>query len=1187
MITKEINKNEIRSINEQRFEARLAGLNAEQRNAVDTIDGPLLVVAGPGSGKTELLSLRTANILKVAQVSPNNILLLTFTDSGAKNMRERLVGLIGEAGYKVAVYTFHSFASDIMGRYAEHFFNGANFRPSTDIERIGIIENILSEMKRDTKLSSKHPDMGYTYLSDIMSCISGLKKGNLSPDEWRKKINILKIECEEVNKIVSEKFLEIKGKSKTEVLLPVYTSIYDELNILLQKSVENKIAKYLLSVLELELKQTAETGKTSNLTNFKNDYFIFEDKSERFILKDSKEEKIQKWLELAEVYEKYMYQMNKLGLYDFDDMIFKVGRELEKNNTLRNELEEKYQYIMIDEFQDTNDAQFALVKNLTSNEINEGRPNVMAVGDDDQAIFKFQGAELDNINKFIKSFIDVKLITLDKNYRSTQNILDSARSLITKIEDRLEVRYVGQINKKIKASNKKLLEENEGKIIEKSFENIHSEMDYVCTEIKSILNSGVKANEISVISRSHANLKGLVEIMNEYKIPFSYEKKENVLDKLPIKELVNIVYFVNSAFDGHKDDLLPEIMSYKFWNIDRLEIWRIAEKVKAGEISMGDVGEKVYKKLSWLTVMSQSENTQIKNIANFLITLSSDAKEMPLTHLLDKIIGTNEWEIDNGVDDSDETNDPSLGDGEQRPEEVISFASPFREFYFGKENFDHNKPEYLEFLFALRTFMGALREYKSGEMLYAKDLEEFVSIYKNNQNLTLTLASPFATSHESIVLQTAHKSKGLEYEYVFIINSDESEWNGRKRSNKIGMPINLKLLPSNDELSDRTRLYYVAMTRAKHTLYITHNSEKFSALYSEDDTNTGLTPTISKAEGGTASNLSKELVNSLHIKPTQILLQDEKILLKRLLENYKMPVTHLINYLNIGKVGPDKFIEQNLLRFPQAMSPSSVYGSAMHEAMQNYYLYFKKYQKLASNEKLIEFYTNALGHGTLTKIDHDKYLESGIKNLNIYIEDLKNRKDDYMSGGIKSSDMVEVNFANEGVRIGIAEASGKIDKMSFKGDTIKVTDLKTGKSFDNWEATSSAYDKIKLHFFKYQLAYYYLLIKNSRTYSNYKVEHGYIEFLEADYSIKNKTGNKKDNINILEFNLMSTEGIEIINRVEKLTNIVYGKIINLDFPDVTSYKLKNQKSKNADEEKEEVTLGDILKFEEDLLSGNI
>src|SRR5574344_863763 len=153
------------------FETRYKNLNEKQKEAVDTIDGPVLVVAGPGSGKTELLSLRAANILKETQATPGNILLLTFTESGAKNMRERIVSLIGEAGYRIAIYTFHAFASDVMNKYAEFFFDGATFKPATEVEKINIIEKILEALPRENLLTSKHSEMGYTYLYDIIACI--------------------------------------------------------------------------------------------------------------------------------------------------------------------------------------------------------------------------------------------------------------------------------------------------------------------------------------------------------------------------------------------------------------------------------------------------------------------------------------------------------------------------------------------------------------------------------------------------------------------------------------------------------------------------------------------------------------------------------------------------------------------------------------------------------------------------------------------------------------------------------------------------------------------------------------------------------------------------------------------------------------------------------------------------------
>ncbi len=1121
------------------FQTRYQKLNPEQKMAVDTIEGPVLVVAGPGSGKTELLSLRTANILEKTQMNPSNILLLTFTENGAKNMRERLVGMIGEAGYRVAIYTFHAFASDVINKYPEYFFDGASFRPATEIEKVSIIENILKTLPRDNPLSSLHPEKGFVYIHDIIATISALKKGNLSGIEFKNKIEEYKKEGEEINKKVGKHFLSIAGRSKYEMLRNAFLEIYNELKNLTKK--ENATAKFLLNTLSLEIKQAEEVGKGNNLTKWKNDYFTKGEEG-NFILKNCKEEKIEKWIAFSDVYDKYNLKMYIEGLYDFDDMIFKVGRELENNQTLRAELAEKYQYIMIDEFQDTSDAQFNLIKNLTNESVNEGNPNILAVGDDDQAIFKFQGAELDNITKYIEIFPKVKFITLNKNYRSTQNILNEARRIITKIDDRLETRF-SQIDKNIKAENKELIP---GDIIEKSFDNPYSEMDFIAKEIKSILEKGINPKEISVISKSHINLKEIANVLKEYNIPYSYEKEENVFDKEPIRELITIVDFVSSSLDNLKEVLLPEILSFKFWDLERIEIWKIAEKVKVGEIEIDEFGDKIYKRLSWLSVMLKSENEKIKSIANFLIELIADSQSLPLLHLLDKIIGTKEWEIDNQIDDEQI---------EKIEKKENHFISPFRNYYFGKDNFDHNKPVYLDFLFALRTFIGALREYRSGNILYAKDLEEFINIYENNKNLTLSTISPFATSEEAIILQTAHKSKGLEYEYVFILNSDEDEWNGKKRDNKIGMPISMPLLPTKDDISDRVRLYYVAMTRAKHTLYITHNKEKFSKLLKDKEENTK-----------EKNDLNKNILNSLYIKERKDLMENEKVLLKRLLENYKMPVTHIINFLNIGKIGPEKFIEQNLLRFPQALSPSSVYGSAMHKAIENYFKYKKKYDENPPFEKVVGYFKNALNIGTLNKIDFDKYYESGIKNLEIYIKYLEEKE-------YKPKTEVEVDFKNQGVSIDSTELTGKIDKIEIEGNKIKVTDLKTGKSFKDWTNGDNPYDKIKLHFFKYQLAFYKILLKNSRNYNEFDFDSGIIEFVEAD---------NKNRINVLSLE-NNKEFEEIVERVKALTKVIYKKIMDLDFPDTSRYKI-NEKT---GEEKSEISLKDIERFEEDLLNGNI
>ncbi|HEY1037139.1 MAG TPA: UvrD-helicase domain-containing protein, partial [Candidatus Paceibacterota bacterium] len=166
------------------FETRYQKLNKAQKQAVDTIEGPLLVVAGPGSGKTEILSLRVAQILKETQVLPSNILCLTFTDSAAVNMRDRLSRLIGQEAYRVAIHTFHSFATESIQKYPEFFYKGAIFTPADPISQISILEEIFEGLSYDNPLRSVHPDQGFVYLSDVARIISHLKKAGVNPDEF-------------------------------------------------------------------------------------------------------------------------------------------------------------------------------------------------------------------------------------------------------------------------------------------------------------------------------------------------------------------------------------------------------------------------------------------------------------------------------------------------------------------------------------------------------------------------------------------------------------------------------------------------------------------------------------------------------------------------------------------------------------------------------------------------------------------------------------------------------------------------------------------------------------------------------------------------------------------------------------------------------------------------------------------
>jgi len=279
---------------------------------------------------------------------------------------------------------------------------------------------------------------------------------------------------------------------------------------------------------------------------------------------------------LAGVYKGYQDKMLEQGYYDFDDMILDVIKAIEQNDELRYELQEQYFYILVDEFQDTNDAQMRLLHLLTGAEVQEGRPNLMVVGDDDQAIFKFQGAEISNILRFQERYRDPRIITLTKNYRSRQAILDVARYIITQGEQRLEY-IIPQINKSLE-SEKDL---SQGQVISKTFPSEPHQYYWIAREIKKLINDGLQPDQIAVIGREHDHLKNLVPHLAHLNIPVCYEKQRDVLKEPHIQQLIKMARYVVSLVDSSKQDadfLLPEILSYPFWDNDRRTIWELSQQ---------------------------------------------------------------------------------------------------------------------------------------------------------------------------------------------------------------------------------------------------------------------------------------------------------------------------------------------------------------------------------------------------------------------------------------------------------------------------------------------------------------------------------------------------------------------------------------------------------------------------------
>lgn len=1134
-----------------KFEERYKKLNIEQKKAVDTIDGPLLVVAGPGSGKTEILSLRIGRILQETQILPSNILCLTFTESAAVNMRKRLANLIGAEAYRVAIHTFHNFCVEIIQKHPEYFYGGAFFSPADELTQIQVMQEIFTKLPHSHILRSEHPEQGFVYLRDTLKAVGNLKKSGLEAADFLEIVEHNRTVLPKMNAILSESFGDRLNKKD----LNKYSEVIEKLEKLstlpsdFPSSYYIDLPRTIAISLRSSVTQALDGNDTKPLSAWKSKWLKKDDEGNS-VFKDTLH--LDKMVAIGKIYATYRELLHSRGYYDFDDMILDVLKVLEKNPGLRYEIQEQYQYVLVDEFQDTNDAQMRILQYVTDAEVHEGHPNIMAVGDDDQAVYKFQGAELSNILNFKKMFRDVQVVTMTKNYRSTQDILDIASHIIRKGEERLE-KLLPEIEKNLVASNPDL---GEGNIEHKEFPTRAHECHYVSREIKKQIDSGKKPEEIAVIARKHWQLEELVPYLQGVGVPIRYEREQNVFAEPHIIQIVKIAKFLASVTDkdrGEADELLPQILAFPFWELKRETIWRLSL-----------AGRRGYTEKTWLEAMLEAEKNgieekeakKVKMIGGFLVDLGARSQIEPLEKIIDEIVGSHVPLAPENEKDEDEVTSIAIKD----------YISPFRRYYFSNFNFDHARAEYLSFLSSLRVFVGALREYKSGEILGIKDLIEFVELHEKN-GITLNDQSPFARLGEAVSLLTAHKAKGMEFETVFVLSCQDDIWAGRGFPNKLVLPANLPIEPAGDTEDDKLRLFYVALTRAKKHLYLT-------SYQTEEGGESATKLRFLIAEEGEEAVLKKEALRKIYFEVdktqpeilpeahevltaswldfhTAPFLGGEKKLLQSLLEDYQMPVTHLNNFLNITKGGPQYFLEQNLLRFPQAKSASGSYGSAIHATLENASLFLKKEGYLPKIDDLLAWFEKFLRKERLSPMDYDLFLARGNEALVLFWQEKQNN--------FTPKDVVEFNFKEQGVVVSGAHLSGKIDRIvDIGGGAVEVHDYKTGKAKTEWNGNDD-YERTKLYEYERQLYYYKFLVENSREFGDKsKVVAGVLEFVEP----------KNENLCELRLGLEDEDS----ERLKKLIGIVYSKIMNIDLPDISKYKKD---------------LSGIKEFEEDLLSGRI
>jgi DNA helicase-2/ATP-dependent DNA helicase PcrA len=1059
-------------------------------------------LAGPGTGKTQLISTRVGYILKNTDTPAASILLLTFTDAGAATMRERLIKLVGQPAYEVQINTYHSFGGEIFRRYPD-YFEGSNLSLVEELAADSMLRNIIAKLPYTNPL--KYAD---NYIGELKGFISEAKRALLTPD-YIKQIARANLDfISKANRSCRQQLDKLLLVSKKVV--PVFEELANWLNENPTKPLRGNVlplSYYAYSELKSALEDFEESARTTSLSKWKRRW-LAKDEAGRTIFDG---QRVNQRLEAAAgVYKIYQKNLETQKLYDYDDMILHAIEALEKNPELKYSLAEQYSYIMLDEFQDTNPSQFRLVELLTDHPVHEGRPNVIAVGDDDQAIYAFQGAEHANMAAFVHHYQDVKIISLDKSYRTHQAILDVGHNIAEQIQNRLQLEF-RDINKRLTAGNPDLPEPPNINLRE--FKSDAAQNDWIAQEIKRLIDQGIAASEIAVLAPKHRFLTLLLPYLAQLKIPIRYERRENILDEPLVYQLERMSELTIALADGNEDlanSIWPEVLSYDFWQVPTDFIWRLNWQLRESHEP-------------WTAQLLNNES--YAHIAAFFLKLASLLPTTTFEQQLDALIGLPEISA----------------------ELKFSQSNPMYNYYFSKQQSQDAPQDFIKLITDLSVLRSNLRDWhrSSGETI---GLRAFVDFVKGHRAAKLNIlnTSPYHEKVQAVNLLTAYGAKGREFQAVFIVAANDEVWGSSSRNQgyRISLPANLSFIRYQGASEDeRLRLLFVAATRAKTRLYITsyrqdlpgksYNRLKYLNIEETESgtANSKIVPSeFSQIKNDDSDNLRLDSADNYwsarHMPP---LTGSLKQILAPKLAQYSLSASHLNRFTDLVNAGPNAFFMECLLNFPTAPSVTNAFGTAIHNSLRFAGNILASEGQLPAPNRLIEIFSAQLARIEMTNEERRRLEQRGQISLEAWLK---------TSGQeLKPADRFEYDFRSAGVVLNMARLTGKIDRLIIneKDKQITIIDYKTGLSYKRWQS-----GVIKLHKFRQQLNFYKLLIENSSRFRNYKVTHGIIEFVEPD---------ERGQINRLELDYNQSK----LEANVKLINGVWSRIQALDFPDTRTY----------------------------------
>jgi DNA helicase-2/ATP-dependent DNA helicase PcrA len=984
------------NFNEDIFPQRYEQLNKRQREAVDTVYGAVMVIAGPGTGKTEVLSMRIANLLRSeAQVQPHEILCLTYTDEATNSMRRRLVQVIGPAAHKVNIFTFHAFCNNVIQNNSE-YFSKRSLQPITDLERTELQYKMVDDLPQGHPLRKLSGNI-YFDVSKLNRLFDMMKKEHLTPDY-----------------------------------------------------ISSAIDEYIKSLPERD----GYTYKVNRDGNKKGD-----------LRKDKVDEEVNRMEQTraaAYLFNDYMSLMKEKGFYDFSDMILWVLDAFAAHPTLLQSYQERYQFILVDEFQDTNGSQNDLLNMLASY---WDDPNVFVVGDDDQGIYEFQGARIRNIVDFYNRYKNnISVIVLPENYRSSQAILDSAMATIKYNKQRLITELHGlQLDKDIVSSAGRFkdgLDTIKPVVIE--YTNVLQEEAGIVQQIEELQREGRPLNDIAVLYAQHKQADNIIAQLERKGIPYNVKKPVNILELPLIEQLLNVLRYLSlerkKAFEG--ESALFELMHAPYFGISPVDIAQLSLYMQSKKETVPQRWRLLLSNGLLMESLGLPTAAALHRLGRNLDIWISQQLALPLPLLLEKIVH------EGGV----------VAHLLRTTNHVWDMQVLHTFFEFVKDTHARNV------------------KITPGELLQMVER-------MNDERIPIPLQRVVQNDH-GVHFYTAHSSKGNEFEHVFLIGCTKNFWEEKRGiTNDYKLPDTITATEEGPEKTYKVevarRLFYVALTRAKKHLHISYAAADNAG---KSLSNSCFIDEVSAPEERIRQAVQPDaLVGHMGLAlqpvPAERIKMANAAWIERILQQFTMSYSSLSKYLHC----PLTFYYETILRVPFQKNDALAFGSAVHYAIEWLYKDMKANGGVVpTKEQLLSAFSFGMyiESSSFTPAQQGRRMEQGNTLLSDY----------YDHNADKLHKDVEIEFKIPRYILDGVPVTGKIDKIELHGDTCKVVDYKTGdpeKSASKNTARPNEKEPLGGDYWR-QMVFYKLLMENYAD-RNWKVSLGTFEYVQ-----KTKKGEYKN-----------------------------------------------------------------------------